>query len=1727
MLQRKSFWLLCFTGLVLLGMTDGAFAQRWNPSHSVGTVSGKYYYQYNQTPDQLVEIYPALISTGTVTYQWQSSGTLREEDFQPVANGGNTSFSPGPLLQTTYYRRKTTYTPTGAFVFSNTIKLSVVSSNWEDRNYIREHDVQVTGITTWQVIDQMPVGQKLQTTTYLDGLGRGVESVDRETATPAQAGGLWGDVIKFNKYDELGRETRKYLPYTTTTESGKFKTDPGTEQPLYYTSVYNETSAFSTISYDNSPLNKVTNIKSPGTSWAAGAGSSAVYEMNGVDDHVQVWGLDYVKGNPPVKRGEYNAGALFKTTVIDVKGKQVVEYKDKSGQLILKKLQIDDAPSGAHTGWICTYYVYDDLGFLRYQLQPEAVRYLDTHNWSFTGTDGSQVLNELCYQYYYDDKGRMTWKKAPGAAPLNMLYDIRDRLVFTQDGNQATLSTPQWMANLYDELDRLVISTLYNTSKTIATLQTEINNASGSGTHPISVADLGNPGVATILNYHFYDDYSFASVKAFNTNFTNLLAYSTSDPNIMPIVASKRTLNLQTGSLTRVLGTTTFLAATQYYDEEEQECQLLEDNMKGGTDITTQQYHFDSRVVSSCLDHTAPGTGYTNFITLTKYDFDKLGRVTAIEKQYGSNPFKTVSTFDYDDVGRIKTKHLDPAYTAGGNNELESLQYSFNIHNKITGINKDYALKNPSVYDKWQHFFGLFLGYDNRDNIFTSGQLTGQITGAMWNTQGDDAQRKYEYTYDNAGRLCSAVFNEQKHPGEGWSSNKMDFSVTGTSGKITYDLNSNLLNMLHKGVAPGQAAPITIDELTYSYVLSNKLLSVTDQMTATSVNGKFGDFKDGSNGAQPDYVYDNNGNLVIDLNKDIKELGVNNPHGITYNFLDKPEQIRIAGKGTINIVYSASGEKLKRTFTPESGTPTTITYINQFVYEASDGNADALSFINFEEGRIRVIQPTAQDNGYDLVAIAGNITLPGGKAGVYDYFIKDYLDNVRMVLTEETHNAANTCTMETGRATIEDAIFGQTGGANEVEVTRYAAPASWDYPEKGSSVSRLGNLAGHNIGPNSLQKVMAGDKVTTSVQYYYLNATGGSNPDFVTTLLTSLGQAITGSPIAGNLVKSNVPGITSGLNGTSGFINAVQPSGTGGTTPKAFLTVLFFDERFNFIEAADGGVWQQQVAASVGSGGLPLGFGNIKAPKNGYVYVYVNNQSDQDVYFDNLKVGIARGNIIEENHYYAYGLKIAAISSRKPGDINEGKLKNDYLYNDKELFEEADLDWYDFGFRNYDPQIGRFVQIDPLTDDYPILSTYLFANADPINEIDVDGLFGGIGTTAATAQELATVYVVFKKVAATTAGATARITVNATGMAIKGAVAASSAVNNSVDTKPAGGGGFWSGFKSGFVGVFKGIGQAVSHPIETLKSQFTIENLRDKALNLSTGGMYGAVKQSVEAVDKVITKGSTGAGEVLGEIAADVVVTLATEGAGKAAGALGKAARETKLLGKAKPKVKIPCGCFIAGTLILTERGLVQIQDIRVGDKVWAYNDTTGTYDLKRVKQLFSYTRDTVYAVMIGNEVINTTSDHPFFVFGKWVRVFDLKVGDSLQTYTGQKLAINSIQLIPGGKTVYNFEVEDFHTYFVSDQKVLVHNAGPCNAATRTENGLKTGKAISEKKAIEMIRQGKDVIVGSRKQAIKLAKKAFKGKPMKHDGHLLRNGKIGEKHVHPKQHINTSHVFYK
>jgi RHS repeat-associated protein len=107
------------------------------------------------------------------------------------------------------------------------------------------------------------------------------------------------------------------------------------------------------------------------------------------------------------------------------------------------------------------------------------------------------------------------------------------------------------------------------------------------------------------------------------------------------------------------------------------------------------------------------------------------------------------------------------------------------------------------------------------------------------------------------------------------------------------------------------------------------------------------------------------------------------------------------------------------------------------------------------------------------------------------------------------------------------------------------------------------------------------------------------------------------------------------------------------------------------------------------------------------------------VFFDNLQVVHNRGPILEETHYYPFGMVMAGISSNALNDAAENKRK----YNGIERNTDFDLNMYDAFYRNLDPQIGRFWQIDPETVSLSSSSPYESMGNDPINNEDPLGDF--------------------------------------------------------------------------------------------------------------------------------------------------------------------------------------------------------------------------------------------------------------------------------------------------------------------------------------------------------------------------------------------------------------------
>jgi RHS repeat-associated protein len=283
----------------------------------------------------------------------------------------------------------------------------------------------------------------------------------------------------------------------------------------------------------------------------------------------------------------------------------------------------------------------------------------------------------------------------------------------------------------------------------------------------------------------------------------------------------------------------------------------------------------------------------------------------------------------------------------------------------------------------------------------------------------------------------------------------------------------------------------------------------------------------------------------------------------------------------------------------------------------------------------------------------------------------------------------------------------------------------------------------------------------------------------------------------------------------------------------------------------------------------------------------LSNESSEPVYFDDFKVADTRGRIIEENHYYAFGLRIDGISSKKLDVGIEGSLKNNNLYNDKELFDDADLDWYDYGFRNYDPQIGRFPQLDPLTDKFPELTPYQYASDEPIANVDMDGL-EAIGSIVSSSLGEAVV---------TSSSFMPNIVVQG----LK--TAKSSASTLSVV------GSFFKGAGKDLWGAVKGIGHAVVHLPTTLKNIADLNN----PVNSAMAGL--AIYRGAQNKIQEFKNGNANTkAEIIGAGAGEILQLFGGEiGEIGKVGEISKAAGISEEIGKATEVAKQSSRIFWSG----------------------------------------------------------------------------------------------------------------------------------------------------------------------------------------------------------------------
>lgn len=1237
-------------------------------------------------------------------------------------------------------------------------------SGINDFNYVRSWTPQqpYQDIKDVMSSDRTPA-QVLQSTQYFDGMSRPIQSVTKQIGPDASGK---QDAVNMATYDAFGRVAQQYLPYMSATNDGKIKTDPFKEQNTFYTTTYptdqpsltGEKFFYSQTNYEASPLNKVTSTAAPGNSWAGSNRTSAQqFSINLVSDSVVIWKIACEESigddkNLPYTAGRYDETTLYKNIITDEQGRKKISYTNKSGQTILTKTQQADSPTTGHSGWLCTYYIYDDLGRLRCIIQPQAVQYMNTHTWDITST----LLTEQCFRYEYDGRKRTIAKKIPGAAWLYMIYDKRDRIVFTQDANLR--SKNQWTTILYDAQNRPTTTGITTYTGTRAQLIDYVNNLSDnstslniSGSSPSttsqnlivserqagrttyqateqvelsgeftsestaeftaeiivptatnftnSIAIFNNPvptvGTFVPLTINYYDDYSFTTNTYDNSNNSKLDAGTNAYADALPSAASNNTYQKPTGTKIRVIEDANditkgpWLTTVYYYDDKNRSIQIQTENFKGGKDIATARYNFVGAVVCSYTVHNNPAAAITNLTTQTNYNYDHAGRLLNISKKI-------------NDDNNTKRTLVEYTYDKMGQAKTKRLGQKRNADGTLSTqpldiLEYDYNIRGwltginanfTKTATDNSKYFGMQLSYDWG---FQNSLYNGNIAGTQWKTKGSGAKRAYGLGYDNTNQLLFADFNQYENStwDKAGKGGALNFSTLIGDGK-----NANTAYDANGNiqVLKQWGAKIGNGQLIMDNLqYSYNASGLSNQLNAVTEDNTIAS----TDNKLGDFTDGNRTGTDYDYDANGNVLADKNKNitAITYNYLDLPTTITVKDKGTINYIYDAAGNKLEKKVEALNGGKVTITtYLSGAQYVNN-----TLKQIAHEQGRIR-------PNPLPL----------GGLGWAFDYFETDHLGNTRIVLTDEWQkDQYPIATMEEGNADIEKMFY------TSIDNTRADRPSGFTdaTTNPNNKVAKLRG-DGNKIGPGIILKVMAGDKINTQVNSWY--DAGGASPAGNNSLVDELISVLTNNiptTSAGKLGSGTVSS-TVLQNPISTFSDLVGNStNTTTTKPKAHLNYVLLDEaQLSYVSEGSGckQVGDDKTITKLNS--------SIDVSRNGYLYIYTSNEtSNIDVFFDNLQLTHTRSPLLEEYAYYPFGGEMKGIGSKAMKGL--AYINNNYKFNaGSELNEDLDINVYETPYRNYNAQIGRFQGIDQLAELTPSLTPNHFGANNPISFNDPTGL---------------------------------------------------------------------------------------------------------------------------------------------------------------------------------------------------------------------------------------------------------------------------------------------------------------------------------------------------------------------------------------------------------------------
>ncbi len=309
----------------------------------------------------------------------------------------------------------------------------------------------------------------------------------------------------------------------------------------------------------------------------------------------------------------------------------------------------------------------------------------------------------------------------------------------------------------------------------------------------------------------------------------------------------------------------------------------------------------------------------------------------------------------------------------------------------------------------------------------------------------------------------------------------------------------------------------------------------------------------------------------------------------------------------------------------------------------------------------------------------------------YYYHLKDHLGNVRVTFSTTPESYMMVETFETG----ED---------NGWQDLHRHTSASANTTPGGDEVERLQS---GQTGAMIFLSMNKGDTVDLSVQANYESAP--SNNTFVATAYSSLfgtyNSSFAGGE-AGSTIENEFNDVLSGTN--------MAGKGSTSSAPRAFLNYIFFDEEMNYVTAG----FQQISTAALGTGvHETISINDIIAEQEGYILAYLSNENQEavNIHWDDFTVYHGKTNVVSTQDYYPFGMVMRSTA-------RTASVPQRFKYNSFEFMDDLNLNLYDYLARQYDPAIGRFINVDPAADLMRRHSPYNYAFDNPIRYIDPDGM---------------------------------------------------------------------------------------------------------------------------------------------------------------------------------------------------------------------------------------------------------------------------------------------------------------------------------------------------------------------------------------------------------------------